>query len=314
MAGFKKNIKILFINIAIIIAIFSVIEFLAFKFPPKEITDYRDRFNTFAEKVGWKKLQIKYMKMVPFNLNGLKQKDRPTLIGNTKKRPILLLGCSFAHGAGLNNNQTLSYKLYKLTNRTTYNKGIAGCGAQHMLYQLEQKDFYKKVPDAEYIIYIFIWDHLQRLYGYYISPYSNMLNLRYDFKNGKLQEVKPIFLPFYSLFSVKRVQDYIKLHRSMQDEKSFELFTQIMVESKKLTDKQYPNSKFVILLYKDSGKCILNREQINTLKGKGFIVIDSEKLVSHELLSAPYRIGDKEHPSEKAWDEIAPKLVKTLKL
>lgn len=315
MAEFKKIKKILLINLIALIAIFGVIEFLAFKFPPKDIANLINTTNAYAEKHGLGKAKIKYMAMVPFDINSKYYKIRPKITGKSSKRPILLFGCSFTYGVELNENQTLSYKLYKLTDRTVYNRGIPGTGSQHILYQLRQKDFYNKVPDAEIIIYTLIQDHFNRLYKYLFAPSSNSINLRYEFKNGKLQEVQPRFLPFYSLFSVQRVQDYIKMQRTKQTEETFKLFLQIMTESKKLTDKNYPNSKFVILLYEcGNGEIILSEKQIKTLENNGFIVIDVKKLTGHELVGSKYTTQDKIHPSEKAWDEITPQLVKALKL
>jgi len=314
MVEYKKIIKSIAINTIAVILIIMFVDFLFYIFEPKEITDFQNRYNKCAKQNKTPLLKLRYMKMIPYNIKNVENLGRPTLYGDKNKRPILLFGCSYTQGSGLNDNQTLSYKLYKITNRTTYNKGIGGAGAQHMLNMLQHEDFYKEVPDAGYIIYTFIWDHMLRIYGYYLSPYDNKLNLRYDFKNGKIQEIKPAFLPFYSLYSVKRVQDYIKQKRSENDEEAFKLYTEIMVESKKLTDQHYPNSEFIILLYKDTGEGIFDRKQIRTLEKKGFKVIDAEKLVGHELLSDKYRVGDKEHPSEAAWDEVAPKLVQTLNL
>ena len=314
MGEFKKIFKLIITWVAIAILFLCIVDFIFYTFQPKDITEFQNQYNEYAKIRGLKPLRLKYMKMIPFDIKNVREYGRPTLYGNSNKRPILIFGCSYMQGSGLKDNQTLSYKLYKLTNRTTYNKAIGGSGSQNMLNILQHEDFYKDVPDAEYIFYTFIWDHLQRLYGYYLSPYDNKLNLRYDFRNGKLEEIKPAFLPFYSLYSVKRIQDYIKYTRSINDEEAFKLYTAIMVESKKLTDKHYPNSKFVIVLYKDGGRVIFDDRQIKTLESKGFKVINAEKLVGHELTSSKYRIEDKEHPSEAAWNEVAPKLAKELNL
>lgn len=314
MAEPKKVLKIIFINLIIVILVGILIEFIAFTYQPKEISCFQEKYNDYASKHSLAKQKPKYNVMVPFSINKLEHNNRTTLIGKSSKKPILLFGCSFTYGTGLNDNQTLSYKLYKLTDRTIYNKGMPATGTQHILYLLSQKSFYNKVPDVEFIIYTFIHDHLTRLYGYYLSPYSNDINLRYELKNGKLQEIYPRFIPLYSLYSVKRVQDYIKMQKMSQNDKAFKLFAETLMESKKLTDRHYPNSKFIILLYKDASKMLLDKEQIKLLESKGFIVIDAEQLVHHELTSDKYKAGDKEHPSEKAWDEIAPQLVKKLNI
>lgn len=317
----KENFKILLINVLVIAFLLVILEGLMYLFPNKTDADYIKRYNEYAAKMNIPKLKLGYYPCVEFNYNKAKEQFRPVVIGKLAKtkRPILFFGCSFTQGSMLNDNQTISYKISKLTGRTAYNRGFQGSGPQLMLLQLQDPNFYKEVPDAQYIVYTFIWDHMLRLYSYNncISPTPEgnyEINLRYEIKNGKLEKVKPRFLFFYSSFLVKKIQYYIKAKKARDEEKAFNLFLSILKESKKIAEMHYKTTKFVVLLYKDSGKAIFNDSQIKALKKEGFIIIDAEKLVNHELISQKYRMPDKEHPSEQAWNEIAPKLAKELKL
>ena len=85
---------------------------------------------------------------------------------NKDLKPIVLFGCSFAFGFGIDDEQTFSYKLSKYTNRTVYNRGLCGGGIQHVLYQLRREDFYKEIPEPEYVIYLYISNHIRRMYKY----------------------------------------------------------------------------------------------------------------------------------------------------
>lgn len=317
----KNVLKIILINLSIFILLFLLLEFLTYLQPNKTDADYIKRYNEYAKENHLPKLKLGYYPCVEFNYNRAKKTFRPVEIGKLKdiKRPVLFFGCSFTYGSMLENNQTLSYKISKLTGRTTYNRGFPGSGPQLMLLQLQDPQFYKEVPDTQYIIYTFIWDHILRLYAYNncIAPTSEgnyEINLRYRLKNGKLEKVKPGYLLFYRSFLVKKIQYYIKQKKSMDKEEYFPLFLKILKESQSLAKKHYKNPKFVILLYKDSGGAIFNESQIKAIEKEGFIVIDAEKLVGHELMSQKYRMPDKEHPSEQAWNEIAPKLIKKLNL
>ena len=77
-------------------------------------------------------------------------------------KSILLLGCSFTYGAGLEPEQTFSYYLSKQTGRTVYNLGISGGSIQQALYLTGKEDFGKKYPNVDLVIYTFISDHLNR--------------------------------------------------------------------------------------------------------------------------------------------------------
>lgn len=317
----KNILKIIFVNLIVFLLLLLTLEWVMYLFPNKTDADYIKRYNEYAKQNNLPKLKLGYYPCVEFDYNKAKRVFRPVEIGRLKdiKRPVLFFGCSFTHGSMLDNNQTLSYKISKLTGRTTYNRGFPGAGPQLMLLQLQDPHFYKEVPDAQYIIYTFIWDHILRLYSYNncISPTPEgnyEINPRYELKNGKLQKVKPAYLFFYRSFLIKKIQYYIKQEKALDRKQYFALFLAILKESQKLAKTHYKNVKFVILLYKDSGGAIFDESQIKAIEKEGFIVIDAEKLVGHELMSSKYRVADKEHPSEQAWNEIAPKLIKELNL
>lgn len=271
--------------------------------------------NTYFKKNGINyRLITGYSWPIKFNYNTYKSCMRPTVYGKGNKKPLLFFGCSFTQGSGLKEKQTLTYKISKLTNRTIYNRGRGGTGPQFVYYQLNDKNFKQEVPDAEYIIYTFIWDHLYRLYSYSYGPYGNDQNLRYKIVDNKLEEIKPTFVPFYTLFMVKKIQFNIRDRKFFKEEQNYELFNTLMQESIKIAQKKYPNSKFIILEYPDSRDRKFSQDEILKLKNMGYTVINIEKLLGHDLKQKKYRLGDDIHPSEYAWDEIAPKLVQKLKL
>lgn len=315
----KKITNIILINIIIFILISISIEAFSYYSTYELYKENMDLENQFFKKAGIKHhITLKYQLIKKFNYKEFKKDLRPVIKYNNNKRPLLFFGCSYTNTVGLKDNQLLYSKVAKLTKRTSYNRARGGEGAQLILYQLRRPDFYKEVPDAEFIIYTFIYDHLYRLNRYQLAPFNNLACLRYKYANRKLQEIDPSFLLMYSLFTTQKIQSYIEEQKYTNREECFELFYQIMAESLKLAKEHYPNAKFVILLYKDSAwpspDRHLSKEQIKRLKSAGFIVLDAETLVGHELTSDQYRLADKDHPSEKAWNEVAPKLVKTLKL
>ena len=313
----KKTFIILLVNIFIFLSLLSLIEYSVFKKEQASWISGFLRINPSMSEKDRKSLEKEwgYEYIKPFNYSDYTKHFRPVLHSKyNSKKPVVLFGCSYTEGMGLGENQTIGYKLYQASDRTIYNRGVVGTGPQFILYQLKRPEFKTEIPDAEYFIYTFIGDHLSRPFKYQLAYFAKNANLRYEERNGELQEVKSPFLPFYSLFTVKKIQEYIVDKKLQNDEEVFDTFVKIMCESKNIVQAKYPNSKFVILLYKDSSEKVLTTAQIDKLKSLGFVTIDAEKLVGHELLSSKYRLDDNDHPSEKAWDEVVPKLVKELNL
>lgn len=239
---------------------------------------------------------------------------------NSKKRPIITIGCSFAYGALLEDKQTFAYKLHELTGRTTYNKGVCATGPQMVYRQLSDENFMNEVPDAEYVIYIFIQDHLFRQIRDLVMPYGPDIELGYAVKNGELIPKPRPFWFMYGSFLVKTYLEYAneKAYRSEMSN-DIPLFLKIMEKSVYQMHKNYPNSKFVFLEYPESSVCddsslVLNKQAIQNLKNLGIIYINASELVGHDFCDSKYWAKDKYHPSELAWNEITPKLVERLRL
>lgn len=311
---FKKITKILILNICFLIPLFLFAEIYSYKEISKVYAPFIRDQNKIHERLGSQKAKLDYTLLKEFNYSNFKRQMRPTVYAHSSKRPIIFFGCSYMYGWGLETNQLLSTKVSNLSNRTVYNRSVAATGTQQMYHQLSREDFYKEIPDAEYIIYTYIDDHINRMYKYQLPFLREEVYLRYELKNGHLQEVHPVLLPFYSLFTVRKIQSAIEDKNSKDKDKSFNLFLTLMKESIKQAKNHYKNVKFVILLYRDPWNKELTTKQINALKDAGFIVINAEKLVGHELRSEKFRLEDDDHPSEQAWNEIAPKLVKQLNL
>lgn len=263
-------------------------------------------------------LKIQYAPTIAYDFS--KFQIRPVIKGDTNKGAVLFYGCSYTYGSKLNENQTLPYKFAKLTNRTVYNRAIEGAGPQQMLYDITtNKKVYDGIKKADFAIYTFINDHLHRQYYYTYVPFpidekNFMADIRYKLnKNYELELINPKYVFLYSSYIIKRIQDYI-IEKNVQNPESFILFKAILDESRFQLQKRYPNIRFVIIEYKDTGAIIFDKETENIFKNDSYIVFEAEELAGHELMSSKWRLDDKEHPSEAAWDDIVPNLVKKLRL
>ena len=233
------------------------------------------------------------------------------------KRPIVIFGCSYAYGYSLNNEQTFSYKLSKLAKVPVYNRAWTGWSVQHMLYQTKLDEIYKQIPEPEYVIYVYINDHIRRLYLLSFSSWNILAdeqNLRYKEKNGELIEIKnnnPILKQIKRLYFVNKIH-HLFVNKFILNEKNkkncYDFAIKHFTEAKKEMQKHWKNTKYVIFFYEDDKQ---NNYLKENLKKAGFIIISSCNLTKENLKSSKYLL-DNHHPREEAWDLLTPLIMKKL--
>ncbi len=322
----NRKLKLVLVNILVLIFLLVNLDLYAYKKCLAECNKYvQNQIQEGNSIIGknYAQKQVKYGKTVFYNYEKKVAYTLPRVYKGTKARPIVTIGCSFTDGAFLAENQTFAYKLNKLTNRTTYNRGIGSTGPQWVYRQLSDKNFKKEIPDAEYVIYTFLNDHIKRMFISSIGFWQNYVDLNYRLKNGKLVERKEFLQLLYSSFLIKK---YLVTKEQMEIEKecknNLPLFLKIMQESVNTTHKLYPNSKFVLVdvpevHYKDKEyeEKKLPKSVVSELEKMGIIYIDAEDLVGHKFRNVDkFYAEDKRHPNELFWDELTPALVKKLNL
>ena len=241
-----------------------------------------------------------------------------------KKLPVVLFGCSYTYGSELNENETFGYVLADYTDRTVYNKGMSGGSCASMLYLLQKPEFKKEVPQAEYFIYVYIPDHLRRVYmnshewfhEYMLAAYKITPNN--ELKCRKLNKFK---LLLYSTATYRFFQSFYSRFKFSHNKIDFNLFFRIIEESVKITKNKYPDSKFVILVYDDAPEYYsLNLEEEegqfeNFARKHGIKVLYTKKMsIGRDLLSGKYRAKDNIHPSKDVWKILVPEIAEELKL
>ena len=315
----KKKIFLIVINILLILISFFIVEIVIWN---KE-NDHLRKTNTFPKtmnEIGFHKGITKFnidLKYFPTPENGYGRAPEGL---QYKKKPITIFGCSYAYGYKLDKEETFSYKLAHNAKRPVYNQSFTGWGIQHMLYQSKLEDFYSKVPEPEYVIYVYINDHIRRLYLISFSSWNilaEQFNLRYKKKNNQLIEIRnqnPIFNQIKRLYFVNKLQNTIvnkQIANSKNPEKHYDFALEHFVNAKNEMQKHWKNSKFVVLFYDDAK----NDEYLkNKLEKNDFIVIETEKLIKEDLTKEEFLTEDKCHPNEKAWDLITPALIRELNL
>ncbi len=297
-------LKRIFINLLLIIMALTFVE--AYSFNRTKIDN--EKFKTQADRLeanSTRQYKTQYRLLEPFNT---------TLFRNSfikdNANNIVWFGCSFAEGAGLNDNQTPCYKISELTGKSCINKAKGATGAQFMYYQINDDKIMDDAKTADFIIYTFIWNHIQRLYNYQVNPLIDMFNLRYKIIDGNLVDITPQFNPLYSSFFVKRILNKFVFEQAKQESYNFRLFNKIMKETYNISQKRYPNSKFIFIEFPELSKKELPDYEVKELESYGIKVIRVKDIIGNiDIYDPKYWLPDNIHPTEQAWDLILPIIV-----
>lgn len=296
----KKFLKILIFNIFIIVLIVFLAEFICIYIAYQK--EWVGKFS-FLNHLSY--IKESYKNPIPFSLEFLRE---PSIVKNSRKKPIALMGCSYAYGLFLDEDEIPSAILSRETSRTVYNLGIPAGSPREMLYILRSDEYRKKLfgnkTDFEYIIYPYISHHRFRLYQntlqYAITP-------SYKVKNEHL-----VYNPQNVILANSYLcRKFLELrYFNINQCSAFKLHSLYMKEINREIKKHFPQTKFVMLIYEDH----LNEDRTE-LEKEGIIIKKANDLTNANINSEKYKLsGINSHPNEKAWELVIPALVKELNL
>ncbi len=256
----RKKILIIFINILILVPLFLVANWYIKKidygypraggFVLKNLSKANKNIDISACPI--EELPKSFYYLTFDNTDPSLMSEERVLFGEEyigKKRPIIILGCSYTYGHALHKQDTFPYILAELTQRPVLNfSRCAGQGYNSIdnLYQYIALDTEKKelVASAEYVFYVYMADHINR---YFFSNPANEYNLRFlpsKFERfiTKLYVVRTIMGKIRYLFYTF---DYPNTLRSEK------LLKKLLVNMNKHVKTFAPNSEFIIVIYDD---------------------------------------------------------------
>ena len=139
--------------------------------------------------------------------------------------------------------------------------------------------------------------------------------IEYKISNNDLIRKNSPLKYLHSLYIYNKLENYIYHNfKEKNQEKCMDFALKHFEKSKKLFEKHYPNTKFIILLYPTNNNIYTASEKWQELKEKGFTIYNLNDLTGADLTLDEYKLNDKVHPNEKAWDIISEALVKKLNL
>ena len=272
-----------------------------------------------------------YSKAQPVNLNytlGFPDRFQQHLPYDESKPPILVIGCSFAYGSEIEQNESFPYKLQELTGRNVLNYSMPGHGVQHLLYKLEHSTIVEQTQ-PEYVVYIFIEDHLRRMYKTFREKFDTVKYLKYKKHNNILYAEFP---PSQEL----EFQDRIKItylakmfnefmFRLKSDRAKFNLLKLYLIQANNTLKAKSPNSKLVVMVYNSRHNTLSDRSKPfkttrwNELEQEGIIIIDFSTPEYDYLTKPKFNSNHKDkfrptHPSSLAWEVLTPIVIQKLGL
>lgn len=345
----KKISFILIINIILIVFLFLIFDFFIYSY---NIINFKNTLHDLSNRKYSEKFKI--YKEILFNQNNFKHyihdlsyngykenienykktilngqylsENNPDshILENWKNyRPIeniqsdkniLIFGCSFAYGMFLKDNETFSHFLGKLTEYNIYNRSHNGRSAQHMLYQLENKDLIKSLPKPDYVIYVFIPHHIRRTWLTCVGSHKDFYYKKT--KNNTLKLNSPSIERYITGFFENILNETIGSKKVYYYKKwETELYFLHITKSIDLIKKIWGNDvKFIFFAYEDFYNEDFYLENLNKLEKNGIICIRLSDLSDKNYANnINYRIGEFEyHPNAKAWEEITPLFVNYL--
>lgn len=309
---FFMKFKIVLINILILFLILLIV-LLGFEFHYAKkwgVTSFKQYWNIVTNTMSVDEYFDGLFKN-GFVENAFTQHFREDMNVTSPSLPILLCGCSFTWGEGFEYNETVSYQLANLTGRPVYNRAGRGWGLSQFLYLTGRDEFYN-IPEPEYLIYIFIEEHRNRLDRFKASPAAIDFQPKYKVCGNRLVPEKPRF--YDSLFSVADFKFHYNYKYKLMKDETLKLY---FAQAEKEIRKHWKNTKLVILVYplgEEAEQEHNNRKLwIDLEKENNYIIIFADDLTNVDLISVEYRI-DGWHPTPDVWRIILPKLIEVLNI
>lgn len=248
--------------------------------------------------------------------------DRTDFNTSYSGNPVVFLGCSYTYGHGIKKKESFPYLVSEYSHKPVHNYALCGLELVGSLFHIykypELKD---DVKDAEYAIYLYMYDHVNRYFDHPVEYYD------YLFNPGKIEKFltksKVLKLLFAKIRFIKLNQEFPKTNEAQKLLKN--VFHKSIEEIKTLM----PNAKIIFVIYDE--KILL--EDINDYFRRNVIRYDKDIIKSNlwkelereegiEVVSTKDIIGktiDKDyklkadiadwHPNSKIWKEFTPEFV-----
>lgn len=234
-------------------------------------------------------------------------------------KPIYIIGCSYTYGHGLKKEETFSYQLSELLKRPVYNFSLCADDGISGIYKIkEYLDQNVDEPHPEYVIYVYMYDHVTRyLERRIVSDFYEQL--------FSVTPIEKIFLKTnigrYLLFNLKK-QSYLKGYPNSHNVDQF--LKKILLNMNTKLNEFLPETKQIYLIYNEyipdhhyphKIKFVVDMmnseiwDEIN--KETNVTVVRSSDLMGF-YFDKNYKLKEEIcdwHPNARVWAELTPKFI-----
>ena len=135
----------------------------------------------------------------------------------------------------------------------------------------------------------------------------------YKLDNNAIKHLKdsyPVYRQFYTFYYINNLIYNKYLSNDFKRHNAY--INAYFNEMKNEIQKQYPDIKFVILIYGDNFNYGLD---FSELEKEGFIIVNTQDLTGENLLQRKYNLSETDtHPTAQVWDIVSKAIVKEFNL
>ncbi len=233
----------------------------------------------------------------------------PSALAEAPPVALLFFGGSFTFGEGLNDSESMPYRLAEMTDRRYHvlNFGFHGYGPHQMLAALESgmvdKILGARIP--EFILYQAVNDHARRAAGY-VSWDTHGPRYRLE-ANGSVTLEGPFdqTVPKPSMLRRSSIgRRILDSRRGRATDADRERLAGIVTRSRKIAEKKWPGVKFLVLVWDTDGS--RSRRFARELERWGIqFRLVSDVIPNYFEDREMYLIPHDNHPNADAQDRIA---------
>jgi hypothetical protein len=273
--------------------------------------------------------QVKYT----IDEHGLRVTSPPTNTHKAQSSCLLFFGDSFTFGEGVNDAETMPYRVAVKTNQhyQIYNFGFLGYGPHQMLAQLQQGVVDGAIECTPVMaIYQALPGHVSRAAGLeawdqsgpkYVPGKETLVVWNGRFDEEKPHDIRGRFRAFHRNLPIdtKRYLEksalyraLLYMHRPVTDD-DLDIFLRIVDQSRRIIESRY-NATFHVVFWDFSGENSVESKIIEGLKQKAIPVhLISTILPEYRGEEEKYKIHHADgHPNPLAHDMVADYVVKTI--
>jgi hypothetical protein len=228
---------------------------------------------------------------------------------------LMLFGCSYTYGEGVNNIETFAYQLgLAMPTYQVYNYAYSGYGPQQMLAELQFGNIANEVPQPHgYLIYILLPEHISRAAGapYYLQGWGSS-SPHYALQDDSLvyyanhKAWRPYYVAYQRFLGWSGIGSIVSTVPNAYSGEEVDLTVAILKEAQKKYLDLYPDGHFVVAL-----PPVISAEEsfvqiANALTKAGLSVWDFH---SEFDLQYPLAISGDGHPSAGGHQRLAKALL-----